>query len=132
LVGDFNAVPGQPTYQAILAAGFVDTAAAYGADGLTCCQRRDLSNSVSELTNRFDYIFERDFSSIVSAFLVSDTPFQAVRPFWSSDHAGVVATISVPEPSSAAVLIVSMLLLSPLVGVGFQRRHRVAFTAFQS
>jgi endonuclease/exonuclease/phosphatase family metal-dependent hydrolase len=65
LVGDFNATPASQIYQEILAAGFVDTAAAVGAVGFTCCQDRDLNNPESGLTNRLDYIFARGFSSIV-------------------------------------------------------------------
>ncbi|MGE3282324.1 MAG: endonuclease/exonuclease/phosphatase family protein [Alphaproteobacteria bacterium] len=131
LVGDFNANPAQQTYQQIVAAGFVDTAAAVGVVGPTCCQDRDLSNPASGLTSRFDYIFARDFPSILSAFLVSDTPFQMVRPLWPSDHAGVVATVAVPEVSSAAILAVSMLLVSPFVGFGVRRRYRVPSAAGQ-
>jgi endonuclease/exonuclease/phosphatase family metal-dependent hydrolase len=127
LVGDFNADPAELAYQAILAAGFGDTAAAVGAVGPTCCQASNLSNTVSELDTRLDYIFERGFSAILSAFLVGDTRFQSVPPLWPSDHAGVVATVvavavNVPEPSSAGILIVSMLLLSPLVGFGARKR----------
>jgi hypothetical protein len=134
LVGDFNTDPAQQIYQDILAAGFVDTAAAAGADGPTCCQASDLSNIVSELDNRFDYIFERDFSSIPAAFLVGDTPFQTAPPLWPSDHAGVVATVvaaavAVPEPSSAGILIISMLLLSPIVGFGVRAQHHVMSAA---
>jgi hypothetical protein len=137
LVGDFNATPFSQTYQEIVAAaGFVDTAAAVGADGFTCCQAADLSNQDSLLHNRFDYIFERDFSSILSAFLVGDTPFETVPPLWPSDHAGVVATVAVaaavaavPEPSSAGILVVSILLLLPIVGFGVRPRHRARSTA---
>jgi len=136
LVGDFNDTPSSQTYQEILAAGFVDTAAAVGADGFTCCQAADLSNQDFLLHNRFDYIFERDFSSILSSFLVGDTPFETVRPLWPSDHAGVVATVAVaatvaavPEPSSAGILVMSMLLLLPIVGFGVRPRHRARSTA---
>jgi endonuclease/exonuclease/phosphatase family metal-dependent hydrolase len=135
LVGDFNDTPLSQTYQEILAAGFVDTAATVGADGFTCCQAPDLSNQDSLLHNRFDYIFERDFPSILSAFLVGNTPFEDVPPLWPSDHAGVVATVAVaaavavPEPSSAGILIVSLLLLSPIVGFGVRARHRAKSAA---
>jgi len=135
LVGDFNDIPLSQTYQEILAAGFVDTADAVGADGFTCCQAADLSNQTSLLHNRFDFIFERDFPSIISAFLVGNTPFETVPPLWPSDHAGVVATVAVaaavavPEPSSAGILIVSMLLLLPIVGFGVQARQRARYAA---
>ena len=87
------------------------------------------------LHHRFDYIFERDFPSIISAFLVGDTPFETVPPLWPSDHAGVVATVAVasavavPEPSSAGILVVSMLLLLPIVGFGVRARQRARYAA---
>ena len=101
VVGDLNASPSESTYAVMLTAGFIDTAAVTGAVGATCCQAADLSNAVSELTRRFDYVFERDFPSIDAAFLVGDTPFENVRPLWPSDHAGVVATVDVPDPPPA-------------------------------
>ena len=142
LVGDFNAIPASETTNEIRGAGFVDTVgfiypdAAAGIDKFTCCQAANLSNESSLLHNRFDYIFERDFSSILSAFLIGDTPFETVPPLWPSDHAGVVATVAVaatvavPEPPSAGILIVSMLLLLPIVGFGVRPRHRARSTAF--
>jgi len=111
VVGDFNANPTQSAYAEMLAAGFIDTAAVTGAVGPTCCQAADLDNAVSLLRNRFDYVFERDFSSIDAAFLVGNTPFENVRPRWPSDHAGVVATVDVPEPSTATILFTGILLL---------------------
>jgi endonuclease/exonuclease/phosphatase family metal-dependent hydrolase len=79
VVGDFNANPGDPpgTYAAMLSAGFTDVAAALGATGLTCCQSPDLDNPTSQLTNRYDYVFERGFSSLDEALLVGNTtPFE--------------------------------------------------------
>jgi hypothetical protein len=60
-------------------------------------------------------VFERDFPSIDAAFLVGDKPFENVRPLWPSDHAGVVATVDVPEPPAGMLLLTALLLL------GFQR-----------
>jgi endonuclease/exonuclease/phosphatase family metal-dependent hydrolase len=111
VVGDFNSSPSESTYSVMLAAGFTDTAAITGAVGATCCQAADLSNTVSQLTHRFDYVFERNFSSIDAAFLVGDTPFENVRPLWPSDHAGVIATVDVPEPPAGMVLLTALLLL---------------------
>jgi len=110
VVGDFNANPSESTYAEMLAAGFIDTAAVTGAVGPTCCQAADL-NMMSLLHNRFDYVFERDFSSIDAAFLVGNTPFENMQPLWPSDHAGVVATVDVPEPSTATILLTGILLL---------------------
>ena len=111
VVGDFNANPSEQTYAEMLAAGFFDTAAVTGAVGPTCCQAADLDNAVSLLRNRYDYVFERDFSSIDAVFLVGNTPFENVRPRWPSDHAGVVATVDVPEPSTATIFVSAILFL---------------------
>jgi len=136
VVGDFNANDSEQTYKEMINAGFVDVAAALGVNGATCCQASDLSNSVSELSKRYDYIFERGFSSIESAFLIGNTHFEEVPPLWPSDHAGVVATVAVatavavPEPSSAGILVVSMLLLLPIVRSGVRARQRARYAAF--
>lgn len=111
VVGDFNANPTESAYAEMLAAGFIDTAAVTGAAGPTCCQAADLDNAVSLLHNRYDYVFERDFSSIDEAFLVGNTPFENVRPRWPSDHAGLVATVDVSEPSTATIFVTGILLL---------------------
>ena len=87
VVGDFNPNPTQfPfTYAEMVSAGFTDVAAALGATGLTCCQPSDLDNPVPQLTNRYDYVFERGFSSLDGALLVGNTtPFEDMRPFWPS------------------------------------------------
>ncbi len=114
VVGDFNATPsdlcaGLPCGPAeLLAAGFTDTGAALGP---TCCQSPDLSNTVSKLDREYDYIFESGFSSVGSAALVGDQPFESVRPLWPSDHAGVAATITeVPEPAAASLLVSAIFL----------------------
>jgi hypothetical protein len=96
----------------MLAAGFTDAAAVAGAVGPTCCQAADLDNPVSLLRNRYDYVFERGFSSIDSAFLVGDTVFEDVRPLWPSDHAGVIATVDLPEPSTLPLFISAVFLLA--------------------
>jgi endonuclease/exonuclease/phosphatase family metal-dependent hydrolase len=114
VVGDFNADPDTSTYAEMVSAGFVDTAAASRVAGATCCQAADLSNAVSQLTNRYDYVFERDFSSIDSAFLVGNASFEDVRPLWPSDHAGLVATVNLPEPSAGTIFITALLLLGIL------------------
>jgi endonuclease/exonuclease/phosphatase family metal-dependent hydrolase len=120
VVGDFNARPEELTYGEMLAAGFTDVALLAGAAGLTCCQSPDLDNPVSELTNRYDYIFERGFASIDGALLVGDTPFENVRPLWTSDHAGligavgVISAVNVSEPSAAALFASALLLLGIL------------------
>ena len=114
VVGDFNARPTEPTYAVMVAAGFTDVTAVVGATGPTCCQSPDLDNPVSQLTNRYDYIFERGFSSLDSALRVGDTPFENVRPLWPSDHAGVIVVVDVPEPSAAALLILGIFVVPAL------------------
>ncbi len=117
VVGDFNANPSEPTYADMLAAGFTDVTAAFGAAGPTCCQSPDLDNPVSQLTNRYDYVFERGLSSLDLALLVGNTtPFEGTQPLWPSDHAGVIAEVdlaqlsTVPEPPSMALLVSAVLL----------------------
>ena len=97
VVGDFNATPsdlcaGLPCGPAeLLAAGFTDTGAGLGP---TCCQSPDLSNTVSILNREYDYIFEKGFSSTDLAALVGNQPLRICPSLWPSDHAGVVATVT--------------------------------------
>ena len=114
VVGDFNATSTDAAYLAMVAAGFIDAGAAVGAVAATCCQAPSLDNPVSQLSDRIDYVFERGFSSIDSAFLVGDKPFENVRPLWPSDHAGVVATVDLPEPSAGALFAAAIFLLGLL------------------
>jgi hypothetical protein len=118
VVGDFNANPGTTPYTIMLQAGFIDVPAALGVTGPTCCQAEDLDNPTSILRNRFDYIFGKGLESIISADLITDVPFEDVRPRWGSDHAGVVATVAIEgeevtpvvEPSSAGIMASAMFL----------------------
>jgi endonuclease/exonuclease/phosphatase family metal-dependent hydrolase len=124
VVGDFNANPTQSpfTYAEMVSAGFTDVAATLGETGTTCCQPPDLNNPVSDLPNRYDYVFERRFSSLDEALLVGNiTPFEDMRPFWPSDHAGLVAAVdlsavvgAVPEPSAAALMASALFFLGVL------------------
>ena len=54
LLGDFNAEPGEPTYETIVDGGYADTWNNEGGD--TCCQS-ELLNEPSDLTQRIDIIF---------------------------------------------------------------------------
>jgi endonuclease/exonuclease/phosphatase family metal-dependent hydrolase len=123
VVGDFNALPTDATHADMVAAGFIDVGGAVGAVGATCCQASDLDNPVSLLSGRIDYVFDRGFSSIDSAFLVGDTPFETVRPRWPSDHAGVIAAVAVPEPSAGSLFAAAMLLLGALRFRAHSRDH---------
>ena len=118
VVGDFNAKPGSTPYNIMLQGGLTDIPAALGVTGPTCCQADDLNNPTSILINRLDYIFGKNLESIFSADLITDTPFEGIRPRWGSDHAGVVATVAIEgevvnpvvEPSSAGILASAMFL----------------------
>jgi endonuclease/exonuclease/phosphatase family metal-dependent hydrolase len=123
VVGDFNALPTDATHADIVAAGFIDVGGAVGAIGATCCQAPDLDNPVSQLSGRIDYVFDRGFSSIASAFLVGETPFENVRPRWPSDHAGVIAAVDVPEPPVGALFAAAILLLGALRLRAQSREH---------
>ena len=108
VVGDFNASPSDVCGglscgpAGMLSAGFIDTGNALGP---TCCQAVNLDNTVSSLSKRYDYIFERGVPSINSAFLVGDKIFEDARPVWPSDHAGVIA--AVPEPAAGAFFVLA-------------------------
>jgi len=95
-VGDFNsAADGSTTASYALLTGsyFADAWRTQRRDpGLTCCQSETLTNPVSELTTRIDLVLAHGARAI-SASVVGATPFQALPPFWASDHAGVVASI---------------------------------------
>ena len=106
--GDFNsAADGSTTtsYAQLTAPGKFRDAWDEGQLGLgySCCQESNtpplapgaLNNPVSTLQSRIDLILSRGAarSDGDDAELVGDTPFQAAPPFWSSDHAGVVAEV---------------------------------------
>jgi hypothetical protein len=75
--------------------------------------------SHTQLSNRFDYVFERGFSSIDGALLVGDAVFENVRPLRPSDHAGAIASVDIPEPSAGTLLVSAVFLL-----VFLKLRHR--------
>jgi hypothetical protein len=86
----------------VTGAGFEDSWAAMrpGVRGLTCCHLPDLSDPVSNFTQRIDYIFARGLGGPHGQpqgrlSIVGDQPADRVsgpaHPIWASDHAGVVA-----------------------------------------
>lgn len=106
LAGDLNSAPTDrspgveivPPYRQFLAAGFIDTWAAYKgtAPGPTCCQDADLRNDRSKLTDRVDHVFVGSPPVLVlNATRIGEnvadrTPVGPTRPaLWPSDHAGV-------------------------------------------
>lgn len=92
LVGDFNAQPGEPTYQTIVDAGYKDTWRSSTEEGFTCCQAETLDNVESLLDKRIDHIFvERQGlrwlysqTTVVGDWEERKTP----DGLWYSDHGG--------------------------------------------
>jgi endonuclease/exonuclease/phosphatase family metal-dependent hydrolase len=66
-----------------------------GDPGFSCCQNSTLTNPTSELSSRIDLVLTHAASRALDANLIGDSPFEAVPPFWASDHAGVVATLRI-------------------------------------
>lgn len=119
LVGDLNSdaagAPGSPswtpTYDAALAAGFVDAwtqSAQHPRDpGLTCCQEPDLLNGPSVLDQRLDLVLVRAgddpaspgrIPGAMSVELVGEEQSdRTASGLWPSDHAGVVAGLRLPR-----------------------------------
>jgi endonuclease/exonuclease/phosphatase family metal-dependent hydrolase len=101
--GDFNAVPGSATYNAVTGIGFTDSwAALHPTDGgLTCCQVDQnggivdvINNPVSNLLTRVDYVLVRGPIQASDAVLVgADPSTRTASGLWPSDHAGLVVTI---------------------------------------
>jgi endonuclease/exonuclease/phosphatase family metal-dependent hydrolase len=95
LVGDFNAdAAHSPTYRTLIEAGWVD---AWGGapGGYTCCQAADLRNDRSLLDTRIDYILSRGPVEIRNPRIVGDHEGRRhAAGLWPSDHAAVVATVS--------------------------------------
>ena len=94
-----------PSYALLTGSGFTDTWAQMhpGDPGPTCCQASDLLNTVSTLDQRLDFVFWHEGLSLwrggfdnVRVEIVGEA--QADRTasgLWPSDHAGVVATLTV-------------------------------------
>lgn len=109
LTGDFNGEAGTAMYGALAGASLLDTWAVLRPNdaGLSCCQAPDLLNAVSELHERIDLIWTRGFTTRSGELdgeihLVSADPSARVENafgqlIWPSDHAGVVAELSLPR-----------------------------------
>jgi endonuclease/exonuclease/phosphatase family metal-dependent hydrolase len=104
--GDFNSTadsvtdPSYPTYQALIAAGFVDawTKRRPLDHGFTCCQASNLLNNPSSLTHRIDLILLRGTFGIEDIHLIGNDPGErTVSGLWPSDHAGVVTTLRISD-----------------------------------
>ncbi|MGE5609631.1 MAG: endonuclease/exonuclease/phosphatase family protein [Bacillota bacterium] len=101
LAGDFNAGPvfNSSTYSSFTKAGFQDAWSETNSSeaGLTCCQDSSLRNPDSQLLARVDLILHRGSGLVAQqAKVVGDSPADRTPSgLWPSDHAGVVATLSV-------------------------------------
>jgi hypothetical protein len=105
VTGDFNSsappagADSSVTYNWMLGAGYADgwLAKPRTVNGFTCCQGGTLSNDVSQLDERIDFVFLRNGPTALGMQLVGDQ--QADRTpsgLWPSDHAGVVADVRIP------------------------------------
>jgi len=96
MLGDFNSLPGSPTYAALRAAGFDDAWTRANPDdhtGFTCCYRERLDDPTDRLRARIDLVLTRGPIAATEAFLVGHAPAHLHSGLWPSDHAGVVATL---------------------------------------
>jgi len=99
VLGDFNASESSTTYKKILKAGFKDSWPLIHPDdpGFSCCQDEDLLNLTSQLKERIDLVLFRgkqiNVHDIKLVGAHSSNRIPSGR--WPSDHAGVVATLSI-------------------------------------
>ena len=97
-VGDFNsAADGSQTasYGNLTADYFRDAWTSVGVGpGLTCCRDGLLADPSSVLRTRIDLVLTHAVHAL-SATVVGAGAFESTPPLWSSDHAGVVATVRV-------------------------------------
>jgi len=106
IVGDTNSSPNDPPsslptpYMLFAAAGFYDVwdLRPGAASGLSCCQLEDLSNKVSVLDQRIDYIYTREMPlKVKDVRLLGEVAADKTRPpgrgLWPSDHASVAGRL---------------------------------------
>jgi endonuclease/exonuclease/phosphatase family metal-dependent hydrolase len=94
ITGDLNSPPNSGTYKLfILNSGFHDVWSEAGeGPGFTCCQAPDLSNAVSGLNQRIDYILFKNGWKPIEAELIGESQSDRTNTgLWPSDHAGVIA-----------------------------------------
>jgi endonuclease/exonuclease/phosphatase family metal-dependent hydrolase len=109
VAGDFNSSPTAPEaetpYNQMRAAGFIDLWARTGprrGEGSSCCQIEDLTNPVSALHERIDFVFvngadrggPRVAGTPVIRLFGDDAEEKTSTGLWPSDHAGLFATLS--------------------------------------
>jgi endonuclease/exonuclease/phosphatase family metal-dependent hydrolase len=96
-VGDFNTLEGEPVWQAVVDAGFVDTyrVAAPDDPGLTSDQ--DILAPAATVTSRIDYIFAKPGTAaleLAAPEVIGDAAGSLDgQPVWPSDHFGVAMTV---------------------------------------
>jgi len=103
IAGDFNADadhsldPTFATYEGMVLSGFGDAWAAThpGQPGPTCCQLPDLSNVISLLSQRIDFVFFRGQIHTLNSRIAGAETHDRINGLWPSDHAGVRATLLV-------------------------------------
>ena len=103
LVGDLNsdaAGDGTDSYDNLLDAGFDDAwwdAADPLDPGLTWGHDEDLLNEDPDLTERIDFVLYWGTFAVKDVYVVGDEDGdQTSSGLWPSDHAGVVATLTIP------------------------------------
>lgn len=98
-VGDFNsAADGSTTDTYQLLTGRFRDAWTTGP-GYTCCQNPGLDNPASQAASRIDLVLLGGAASPRDARVVGADPFRATAPRYTSDHAGVAATIDWRRPA---------------------------------
>jgi endonuclease/exonuclease/phosphatase (EEP) superfamily protein YafD len=104
VMGDLNDHPGSLLHQVFAAAGFEDVWAEMrpGVAGYTCCHAASLSNRVSTLVKRIDYVLARGIGHPVDGIqgridILGEVPADRVAGpayrLWPSDHAGLAAEL---------------------------------------
>ena len=68
---------------------------------LTCCQNPNLMNVTSNYTTRVDLVLLRGGIGVRDIHLVGNNPSNRTQGLWPSDHAGVVATLTLRSRGNA-------------------------------
>jgi endonuclease/exonuclease/phosphatase family metal-dependent hydrolase len=101
-VGDFNSAADGSTTDTyrLLTGQFRDAwnEVSPGRPGYTCCQSPELNDPAPQLTSRIDLVLINGAASAKSAHVVGADPFRTTAPRYTSDHAGVTATVDWRRP----------------------------------
>lgn len=98
VVGDMNSGPGGDlgAYRLLSGNGFADSWV--GGGGSTCCHAVDLRDPTTTLTKRIDLILTRGgFETVAADVVGEETADRTSSGLWPSDHAGLVATLELPD-----------------------------------